>query len=40
MDASTARTRDYQDILLDQQYYVNPQTGETFTVSGRFNQLV
>jgi hypothetical protein len=37
MDASTARTRDYQDILLDQQYYVNPQTGETSTVSGRFN---
>jgi hypothetical protein len=36
MDQSTARTRDYQDILLDQQYYVNPQTGETSTVSGRF----
>jgi len=37
MNASTARTRDYQDILLDQQYYANPQTGETSTVSGRFN---
>lgn len=37
MDQSTARTRDYQDILLDQQYYVNPQSGETATVSGRFN---
>jgi hypothetical protein len=36
MDASTARTRDYQDILLDQQYYAHPQTGETSTVSGRF----
>ncbi|HUA15221.1 MAG TPA: hypothetical protein VMG31_07975 [Verrucomicrobiae bacterium] len=36
MDQSTARTRDYQDILLDQQYYANPQTGETSTVSGRF----
>ena len=37
MNQSTARTRDYQDILLDQQYYVNPQSGETSTVSGRFN---
>lgn len=37
MDQSTARTRDYQDILLDQQYYVNPRSGETSTVSGRFN---
>jgi len=37
MDQSTARTRDYQDILLDQQYYVNKQTGETATVSGRLN---
>jgi hypothetical protein len=37
MDQSTAHTRDYQDILLDQQYYVNPQSGETSTVSGRFN---
>jgi hypothetical protein len=35
MNSSTARTRDYQDILLDQQYYHNPQTGETSTVSGR-----
>jgi hypothetical protein len=37
MNQSTAHTRDYQDILLDQQYYVNPQSGETSTVSGRFN---
>jgi hypothetical protein len=37
MNESTARTRDYQDILLDQQYYVNNQTGETATVSGRMN---
>jgi len=37
MNQSTARIRDYQDILLDQQYYQNPQTGETATVSGRFN---
>jgi len=37
MDARTAHTRDYQDILLDQQYYVNPQTGETSTISGRLN---
>jgi len=35
MDARTAHTRDYQDYLLNQQYYVNPQTGETATVSGR-----
>lgn len=35
MDARTAHTRDFQDYLLDQQYYVNPQTGETSTVSGR-----
>jgi hypothetical protein len=37
MNQSTAHTRDYQDILLDQQYYVNPRSGETSTVSGRFN---
>jgi len=37
MNQSTARTRDYQDALLDQQYYANPRTGETSTVSGRFN---
>ncbi len=35
MDARTAHTRDFQDYLLDQQYYVNPQTGQTATVSGR-----
>jgi len=37
MNQSTARTRDYQDALLDQQYYANPRTGETATISGRLN---
>jgi hypothetical protein len=37
MDASTARTRDYQDVLLNQQYYLNPQTGERATISGTYN---
>jgi hypothetical protein len=37
MDSRTAHTRDVQDYVLDQQYYVNPSTGETQTLSGRAN---
>jgi len=37
MNASTAHTRDVQDYVLDQQYYVNPSTGQTQTLSGRYN---
>ncbi|HUJ32679.1 MAG TPA: hypothetical protein VLY23_15465 [Candidatus Acidoferrum sp.] len=37
IDAQTAHARDVQDYLLDQQYYVNPDTGETATLGGRYN---
>jgi hypothetical protein len=37
MDMQSGQARDFQDYLLDQQYYVNPSTGETSTQSGRFN---
>jgi hypothetical protein len=37
MDRSSARTRDACDHILNQQYYLNPTTGQTTTQSNQYN---
>jgi hypothetical protein len=37
MDRRSAHARDVSDYLLDQQYYVNPTTGQTTTQSNQYN---